>query len=94
LKKLVQPINSTLALYTHCFMLRIKGVLKSFQIQGFVMRQEHAIDTRAKEVALAKNGIKLLEKANKIIKSIDNQYFTKVKKDKLVSKKLMQTLIQ
>jgi DNA-binding MarR family transcriptional regulator len=69
-------------------------ILKSLQNQGFVMRQEHAIDTRAKEVALTKSGIKLLEKANKIVENIDNQYFTKVKKDKLVLKNLLQTLIQ
>jgi DNA-binding MarR family transcriptional regulator len=69
-------------------------ILKSLQNQGFVMRQEHAIDTRAKEVTLTKSGLKLLEKANKIVESVDNQYFTKVKKDKLVLKNLLQTLIQ
>jgi DNA-binding MarR family transcriptional regulator len=69
-------------------------ILKSLQNQGFVIRQEHAIDTRAKEVALTKSGLKLLEKANKIVENVDNQYFTKVKKDKLVLKNLLQTLIQ
>jgi DNA-binding MarR family transcriptional regulator len=69
-------------------------ILKSLQNQGFVKRQEHAIDTRAKEVALTKSGFKLLEKANKIVENIDNQYFTKVEKNKLVLKNLLQTLIQ
>jgi DNA-binding MarR family transcriptional regulator len=69
-------------------------ILKALQEQGFVMRQEHAIDTRAKEVALTKSGLKLLEKANKIVESIDNQYFKNIKKNEFVLRDLLKSLIQ
>jgi DNA-binding MarR family transcriptional regulator len=69
-------------------------ILKALQEQGFVMRQEHAIDTRAKEVALTKSGLKLLEKANKIVENIDNQYFKNIKKNDSALRDLLKSLIQ
>jgi DNA-binding MarR family transcriptional regulator len=58
------------------------------------MRQEHAIDTRAKEVALTKSGLKLLKKANKIVENIDNQYFKNIKKNDSALRDLLKSLIQ
>jgi DNA-binding MarR family transcriptional regulator len=86
--------QNDVANHAHIDKTMTSKILKALQEQGFIMRQEHAIDTRAKEVALTKSGLKLLEKANKIVESVDNQYFTKVKKDKLVLKNLLQILIQ
>lgn len=86
--------QNDIASHAHIDKTITSKILKALQNQGFIMRQEHAIDTRAKEVALTKSGFKLLEKANKIVENVDNQYFTKVKKDKLVLKNLLQILIQ
>jgi DNA-binding MarR family transcriptional regulator len=83
-----------IANHAHLDKMTTSKVLKSLQELNFIHRQEHAIDTRAKEVRLTKSGLIILTKANKIVENIDNQYFKKIKNDKLTLKNLLHALIQ
>lgn len=69
-------------------------ILKSLQLQRLIHRQEHAIDTRAKEVCLTAEGIQMLKKANAIVEDIDNQYFSKIENNKKALKTLLQNLME
>jgi DNA-binding MarR family transcriptional regulator len=86
--------QNDVANHAHIDKTMTSKILKALQEQGFIMRQEHAIDTRAKEVALTKSGLKLLEKANKIVENIDNQYFKNIKKNDSALRDLLKSLIQ
>jgi DNA-binding MarR family transcriptional regulator len=69
-------------------------ILKTLQTQGFVNRQEHAQDTRAKEVGLTDNGIDILKKANAIVENIDTHYFSTLENNKIVLQNLLNNLMR
>jgi DNA-binding MarR family transcriptional regulator len=69
-------------------------ILRTLEVQNFIERQEHKIDTRSKTVVLTKSGIYLLKKANNIVESIDNQYFSKVGRNKPTLQILLKLLIE
>jgi DNA-binding MarR family transcriptional regulator len=50
-------------------------VLRTLQAKGFVQRQEHATDTRAKVVALTDTGKKIIRPAIKAVESFDRKFF-------------------
>jgi MarR family transcriptional regulator, organic hydroperoxide resistance regulator len=74
--------------------MTISKTLKSLQAKGFVRRQEHAVDTRAKEVGLTETGIDMFTKANTIVEDIDNQYFSEIKDNKKALKLMLKNLIE
>jgi MarR family transcriptional regulator, organic hydroperoxide resistance regulator len=50
-------------------------VLRTLQQKGFVQRQEHLTDTRAKTVALTKEGKMIINDAILIVESFDKEFF-------------------
>jgi DNA-binding MarR family transcriptional regulator len=51
-------------------------VLRTLQAKGFVQRQEHLTDTRAKTVGLSDEGKKLIKQAIKTVESFDKTFFS------------------
>lgn len=50
-------------------------VLRTLQKKGFVMRQEHATDTRAKTVVLTIKGKEVTQRAVKTVELFDKEFF-------------------
>lgn len=51
-------------------------VLRALQQRGFIQRQEHATDTRAKTVALTENGKETIKKAVVVVEKFDDDFFS------------------
>lgn len=51
-------------------------VLRTLQQKGFVQRQEHVTDTRAKTVVLTKTGKELVKKAVVAVEKFDKAFFS------------------
>lgn len=51
-------------------------VLRTLQQKGFIQRQEHSTDTRAKTVALTDEGKKLIKKAVVTVEKFDTEFFS------------------
>ncbi len=51
-------------------------VLRTLQQKGYIQRQEHLTDTRAKTVALTDAGKKLVKKAVVTVEKFDNEFFS------------------
>jgi DNA-binding MarR family transcriptional regulator len=51
-------------------------VLRTLQQKGFIKRQEHATDTRAKTVILTDEGKKIIKKAVVTVEHFDNHFFS------------------
>lgn len=51
-------------------------VLRTLQQKGFIQRQEHATDTRAKKVGLTEEGKKIIKKAVVAVEKFDASFFS------------------
>ncbi|WP_281321848.1 MarR family winged helix-turn-helix transcriptional regulator [Flavobacterium aestivum] len=51
-------------------------VLRTLQQKGFIQRQEHSTDTRAKTVALTEEGKKIIKKAVVTVEKFDSEFFS------------------
>jgi DNA-binding MarR family transcriptional regulator len=51
-------------------------VLRTLQQRGFIQRQEHLTDTRAKTVELTDTGKKLIKKAVIVVEKFDRDFFS------------------
>ncbi|HTH56984.1 MAG TPA: MarR family transcriptional regulator [Cyclobacteriaceae bacterium] len=51
-------------------------VLRALQAKGFIKRQEHPTDTRAKTVSLTDKGVKTVILAVKTVEKFDNEFFS------------------
>ncbi len=51
-------------------------VLRTLEAKGFLQRQEHATDTRAKTVGLTENGKELIKQAVKAVEDFDKTFFS------------------
>lgn len=51
-------------------------VLRTLQEKGFLGRQEHVTDTRAKVVVLTDSGIKVVKQAIKTVEDFDREFFS------------------
>jgi len=70
-------------------------VLRTLQQKGFVQRQEHRIDTRAKVVLLTPDGIEITKKAVIAVENFDTQFFSVLgKKTKELNANLLTLLGQ
>ena len=56
-------------------------VLRTLQQKGFLSRQEHATDTRAKTVLLTDAGKKLVKKAVVAVEKFDHEFFAELGTD-------------
>jgi len=70
-------------------------VLRTLQRKGFIQRQEHATDTRAKTVELTSSGQKVARLAVKTIEKFDGDFFSPLgDKVKDFNKKIVTLLAQ
>ncbi|MBY0426113.1 MAG: MarR family transcriptional regulator, partial [Cytophagales bacterium] len=51
-------------------------VLRTLQAKGFIRRQEHETDTRAKSVEITESGIKVVKLAVREVEAYDKAFFT------------------
>jgi MarR family transcriptional regulator, organic hydroperoxide resistance regulator len=51
-------------------------VLRTLQQKGFIQRQEHLTDTRAKTVVLTEDGKKIIKKAVVTVEKFDTKFFS------------------
>lgn len=51
-------------------------VLRTLQAKGFLERQEHLTDTRAKTITLTGSGIKVIKQAVKKVEAFDQSFFS------------------
>jgi len=70
-------------------------VLRTLQTKGFLQRQEHLTDTRAKTVCLTENGKKIIKQAVKTVEAFDKTFFEELgDKIKTFNKQLITLLEQ
>lgn len=69
-------------------------VLRTLQTKGFLQRQEHATDTRAKTVALTENGKKIIKQAVKTVETFDKTFFAVLGKDTSSFNQQLLSLLQ
>jgi DNA-binding MarR family transcriptional regulator len=68
-------------------------VLRTLQAKGFIERQEHFSDTRAKTVLLNENGIRIVKLAIKTIEQFDKDFFILLGKKQIDFNKHLLKLI-
>ncbi|OYU97333.1 MAG: MarR family transcriptional regulator [Bacteroidetes bacterium B1(2017)] len=56
--------------------MMVSKVLRTLEEKGFLSRQEHETDTRAKTITLSKEGKVLLQKAIKNVEQVDTEFFS------------------
>jgi DNA-binding MarR family transcriptional regulator len=61
--------------------MMVSIVLRTLQKKGLVLRQEHSIDTRAKTIVLTKEGKIIFNKAFKIVKDVEQSFFSSIEND-------------
>jgi MarR family transcriptional regulator, organic hydroperoxide resistance regulator len=70
-------------------------VLRTLQQKGFIQRQEHSTDTRAKTVELTEEGKKVTKKAVVTVEKFDTMFFSSLgKKTTELNKNLLTLLWQ
>ncbi|XPV67377.1 MAG: MarR family winged helix-turn-helix transcriptional regulator [Halarcobacter sp.] len=75
--------QTTIIEHTKLDKMTVSKSLKILEKNGFILRSENEIDTRAKTITLTHSGIELAIKSVKIVEDIDNLFFSKLnKKDK------------
>ncbi|MFN8338980.1 MAG: MarR family transcriptional regulator [Saprospiraceae bacterium] len=68
-------------------------VLRTLQTKGFLQRQEHLTDTRAKTVGLTESGKKIIKQAVKTVETFDRKFFAKLgNKTETFNKQLLKLL--
>lgn len=73
-KEIVTQVD--IANHSNTDRMMVSKVLRTLQEKGFINRQEHKTDTRAKNISLSKSGKTILEKAMKIVEETDNSFFS------------------
>ena len=89
-KEVTQVILSA---HTKIDVMTTSTVLRTLQQKGFLHRQEHATDTRAKTVALTEEGITIIKNAIVIVEAFDTSFFSSLGSElKGFNQKLMALL--
>jgi MarR family transcriptional regulator, organic hydroperoxide resistance regulator len=68
-------------------------VLRTLQQKGFIERQEHLIDTRAKTVKLTTNGINIIKNAIITVEKFDTEFFSVLGENTVEINKYLLTLL-
>jgi MarR family transcriptional regulator, organic hydroperoxide resistance regulator len=68
-------------------------VLRTLQQKGFIQRQEHLTDTRAKTVGLTEEGKKIIKKAVVTVEKFDANFFSLLGSKTIELNKNLQTLL-
>lgn len=66
----------TLSNHTKIDPMTTSTVLRTLQEKGFLQRQEHITDTRAKTVELTNEGKKIIKKAVVTVEAFDHKFFS------------------
>jgi DNA-binding MarR family transcriptional regulator len=74
--------------------MMVSKVLRTLQQKGFVQRQEHETDTRAKTISLTAKGENVLQKALKLVEKTDIVFFKVLQKGIANYNKQMLTLMK
>ncbi|WP_244950847.1 MarR family winged helix-turn-helix transcriptional regulator [Pedobacter suwonensis] len=74
--------------------MMVSKVLRTLQEKGFITRQEHKTDTRAKTIKLTTDGGRVLQKALIEIERADLAFFNTLKDDVSLFNKHMMQLIE
>jgi DNA-binding MarR family transcriptional regulator len=74
--------------------MMVSKVLRTLQQKGFVQRQEHETDTRAKTISLTAKGETVLQKALKLVEKTDTGFFKVLQKGIANYNKQMLTLMK
>jgi DNA-binding MarR family transcriptional regulator len=69
-------------------------VLRTLQQKGFLQRQEHLTDTRAKTVGLTEEGKKIVKKAIVTVEKFDMEFFSKLGNKTTELNKSLLTLLE
>lgn len=56
--------------------MMVSKVLRTLQTKGFVTREEHSTDTRAKTILLTQSGNVMLQKGFAIVKKVEKDFFS------------------
>ncbi len=82
-----------LSVHTKIDPMTTSTVLRTLQTKGFLQRQEHLTDTRAKTIELTNNGIKIIKQAVKAVETFDKTFFEILgNKTQLFNKQLLNIL--
>jgi DNA-binding MarR family transcriptional regulator len=74
--------------------MMVSKVLRTLEIKGFIKRQEHTTDTRAKIITLTKSGQVILQKALQVVETVDDNFFGILHANTKKFNASMQTLIK
>jgi MarR family transcriptional regulator, organic hydroperoxide resistance regulator len=72
----VDVTQIVLSTHTKIDPMTTSTVLRTLQQRGFIQRQEHSTDTRAKTVAMTDEGKKIIKKAVVTVEKFDHQFFS------------------
>lgn len=72
----IEVTQIVLSAHTKIDPMTTSTVLRTLQQKGFIQRQEHLTDTRAKTVELTAEGKKVIKKAIVTVESFDKQFFS------------------
>ena len=61
--------------------MMVSLVLRTLQKKGFVTRQEHSTDTRAKTIVITDEGKKTFRKAFRVVKEVEEIFFSCIEND-------------
>lgn len=67
--------QTALSLHTKIDPMTTSTVLRTLQKKGFLKREEHSTDTRAKTVTLTGKGLEITKRAVKTVEKFDNDFF-------------------
>ena len=73
-EKIVTQID--IANHSHTDRMMVSKVLRTLETKGFIHREEHSDDTRAKVISLSNSGREILQQALKIVEETDNKFFS------------------
>ncbi len=73
--------------------MMVSIVLRTLQKKGLVTRQEHSTDTRAKTILLTNEGKLLFKKAFKVVKEVEQSFFSCIEKEQIDLNNKIKNLI-
>ncbi len=68
------------------------NVIRTLEKKGFIIRNEHQTDTRAKTVTVTENGFETLKKAVKIVETFDRKFFNNLENTKQFNQELLKLI--
>jgi len=86
--------QTILAKHTKVDPMTISQIFKVLENKGYIYRQIHSVDVRAKAVFLTQTGKDLMDKAIRTIELVDNRFFSVLGKNKKYFNQYMVSLLK